>query len=65
MDIRQRGQLDIAAILESEDAFELVPVLVNRPRDAAAAAVMIRETINKALMGLQRKAARRASPSWS
>lgn len=54
MDILQRGQLDIAAILESEDAFELVPVLVNRPRDAAAA-VMIRETINKALMGLQKK----------
>ena len=50
----QQAQLDIAARLNADAAFQFVPVLVNRPRDAAGA-VMIREALNKALMGLSRK----------
>ncbi len=50
----QQVQLDTAARLNTDAAFEFVPVMVNRPRDAAGA-VMIREALNKALMGITKK----------
>lgn len=53
-DLMQQAQLDIAARLNADTGFEFVPVLVNRPRDAAGA-VMIRETLNKSLMGISKK----------
>lgn len=54
IDILQQLQRDTHARLESAAAFYYVPVLLNRPRDAGAA-VMIRETLNKALMGISKK----------
>lgn len=53
-DLMQQAQHDTAARLNADAAFEFVPVLVNRPRDAAGA-IMIRETLNKALMGISKK----------
>jgi chitobiase/beta-hexosaminidase-like protein len=50
-DLLQSLQLDIAARLQPDERFLYVPVLVWRPRDAAAA-VMIRNTLNNALLGI-------------
>ncbi len=61
-DLLQQLQLDIAARLEIAAEFQYVPVLVNRPRDAAAA-TMIRETLNSALMGMKKYIARTAGQS--